>query len=54
VSVSAGRWPPTASTAAAPVNREIVRHRGDVRRDAARLLEAFERCLRGESPLGGH
>jgi glycosyltransferase involved in cell wall biosynthesis len=38
---------PEFRAAAAPLNRQIVVERGDVNREAGRLLERFERCLKG-------
>jgi hypothetical protein len=42
---------PELRAAAAPLNRQIVVERGDVNREAARLIEVFDRCLKG-SPAG--
>ena len=38
---------PEFRAAAAPLNRQIVVERGDVNREARRLLDVFERCLKG-------
>jgi glycosyltransferase involved in cell wall biosynthesis len=41
---------PDLRAAAAPLNRRIVIERGDVNREAKRLLDVFDRCLKGSPP----